>query len=78
MSSSKPTTDIESTINLLASYEDVISEAAREELESLRQNSPEESVHKTGADSKTSEFLLLKAREALFGGSAGPGKAALF
>ena len=48
-------TDIESTVNLLASYEDVISEAAREELESLRQNSPEESVHKTGADFKTSE-----------------------
>ncbi len=49
-------TDIESTINLLASYEDVISEATREELESLRQNSPEESVHKTGADFKTSEI----------------------
>jgi hypothetical protein len=48
-------TDIESTVNLLADYEDVISEAAREELESLRQNSPEESVHKTGADFKTSE-----------------------
>ena len=48
-------TDIESTVNLLADYEDVISEATREELESLRQNSPEESVHKTGADFKTSE-----------------------